>query len=185
MEPVEQATTAVALLKPLVENTDASQLANQTPCSDWRVRDLINHLAGGGHMFAASFRGDTVDMSAGEPDLVGDDHVAAMQASIDDFDAACKLLSDLDIIVNLPFGTMPADVALRFAAGDLLVHGWDLAQATGQTFDPPEDFVESVDGFYRTVLTDDMRGGVFAAAVEVSDDAPALDKLVAFAGRKP
>jgi uncharacterized protein (TIGR03086 family) len=86
----------------------------------------------------------------------------------------------------LPFGTMPADVALRIAAADLLVHSWDLAKATGQTFDPPADFIGSVDPFYHQFLQPEVRAmGIFAAEVEVPDDASALDRLIAFAGRQP
>jgi uncharacterized protein (TIGR03086 family) len=81
---------------------------------------------------------------------------------------------------------VPAEIALRIAAGDLLVHAWDLAQATGQPFEPPAEFVAAADGFYRLAINDDLReGGFFGAEVDVADDAAPMDRLLAFAGRQP
>jgi uncharacterized protein (TIGR03086 family) len=95
-------------------------------------------------------------------------------------------VTSLEQPVELPIGTVPAEVALRIAAGDLLVHAWDLSQATGQPFDPPADFVAEADAFYRMAITADLRDGdVFADEIEVDPGASALEKLVAFAGRRP
>ena len=79
MDSPDQARTAVEVLTPLVHATPASALTNPTPCDKWAVRDLLNHLVGGGYMFAAGLNGDTLD---GDPnaDLIGDDHVAAYDA---------------------------------------------------------------------------------------------------------
>jgi uncharacterized protein (TIGR03086 family) len=77
-------------------------------------------------------------------------------------------------------------MALRVAAADLLVHSWDLAKATGQRFDPPVEFVEAVTPFYQQFVQPPLRQmGLFAEEVDVADGATALDKLVAYAGRKP
>ena len=184
MDPKTQATTAVALLTPLVEGTRADQLDNQTPCSDWKVRDLLNHVIGGGHMFAAGLRGEAVPGDA-PSDLIGEDHRAAFRASIDGFSAALAHADDLDAPVTLPFGTLPTVAALQLAAGDLLVHSWDLATATGQPFDPPTDFVEASYGFFQVAVNDDLRAaGLFGPPVAASDDAAPLDKLLAHAGRR-
>jgi uncharacterized protein (TIGR03086 family) len=184
MDPKTQATTAVQLLTPLVNGTRADQLDIQTPCSDWTVRDLLNHVIGGGHMFATGLRGEEFEGGSDPGDLVGDDHRAAFKASIDGFSAALADTNDLDKSVSLPFGTLPAVAALQLAAGDLLVHSWDLAQATGQSFDPPADFAEASYGFFKVAVTDDLRSaGLFGAPCEVADDAGAFTKLLAHAGR--
>ena len=74
----------------------------------------------------------------------------------------------------------------RIAAGDLLVHGWDLSQATGQGFQPPQDVVGEIEGFYRVAIGPELRaGGSFGEPVEVAPDAAPLERLVAFAGRQP
>lgn len=186
MDPKMQASTAVELLTPLVNGTRADQLDNVTPCSEWKVRDLLNHVIGGGHMFASGLRGESFVAGDAPPDFVGNDHRAAFRASIAGFSAALATTDDLDKPVSLPFGTLPAVAALQLAAGDLLVHGWDLAQATGQPFDPPADFVEASYEFFKLAVNDDLRAaGLFGPAVDVADGASALGKLLAHSGRQP
>lgn len=183
MDPKTQATTAVALLTPLVDGTRTDQLDVQTPCSQWKVRDLINHVVGGGYMFATGLRGETMD---GDPtaDLLGGDHRGAYHGAIDAFSAALADADDLDSPVTLPFGTLPTAAALQLAAGDLLVHAWDLATATGQSFEPPVDFVDSSYAFFQFAVNDDLRAaGLFGPAVDVSAEAAPFVKLLAHAGR--
>jgi uncharacterized protein (TIGR03086 family) len=185
MDAIAQTTVAIDLLTPLVEGTRQDQLGDPTPCTDWTVADLIGHFVVGGHLFAASLRGAEI---SGEPaaDVLGDDHVAAYRASIADFQDAVGHLDSLEKPAQLPFGTVPAEIALRIAAGDLLVHGWDLSQATGQGFAPPEEVVGEIEGFYRIAIGPELRaGGSFGEPVEIDADAVALDRLVAFAGRRP
>jgi uncharacterized protein (TIGR03086 family) len=184
MDPKTQATTAVQLLTPLVNGTRADQLDNPTPCAEWKVRDLLNHVIGGGHMFAAGLRGDSVSADA-PSDLVGTDHRAAFGTAIDGFSAALATTDDLDRPVTLPFGTLPTVAALQLAAGDLLVHSWDLATATGQPFDPPTEFVEASYAFFQAAVNDDLRAaGLFGPAIAVAPDAAPLTKLLGHAGRR-
>ena len=185
MDPKMQASTAVHLLAPLVDGTRADQLDIPTPCSEWKVRDLLNHVIGGGHMFASGLRGEPVATGEAPADLVGNDHRAAFRTSIDGFSAALAQTNDLDQLVTLPFGTLPAVAALQLAAGDLLVHAWDLAQATGQPFDPPTDFVEASYEFFNVAVNDDLRAaGMFGPSIEVAADASALTRLLAHSGRR-
>jgi uncharacterized protein (TIGR03086 family) len=68
---------------------------------------------------------------------------------------------------------------------DGLVHGWDIATATGQSYEPSADIVAEVDAFTRQAISEDMRDGdTFAAAVEPPVGASALVQLVAFTGRQ-
>jgi uncharacterized protein (TIGR03086 family) len=184
MDSKEQAIAAVELLTPLVRNTAAAQLTNATPCDKWAVADLINHLVGGGYMFAFSLRGEPIE---GDPsaNLLGDDHVAAFVAAVEEFRQAAAEQRDLSTPTVLPFATLPADVALRLAAGDLLVHSWDLAQATGQAFDPPSDFVAEALDFFEMAIGPEMRDGMFGPALAIEATATPMDRLLAFAGRHP
>ena len=187
MDPKMQAINAVQLLTPLVDAARSDQLDNQTPCAEWKVRDLLNHVIGGGHMFAAGLRGESIDGEGTPPDFVAlaGDHRAAFSTSINGFSTALAEVDSLDKLVTLPFGTMPANVALQLAAGDLLVHSWDLAQATGQSFDPPADFVAASYDFFKVAVNDDLRNaGMFASAIAIADDASPLAKLLAYAGRE-
>lgn len=165
----------------------ADQLDAPTPCTDFRVRDLCNHLTGGGHMFAAALRGELdMDPDAPMPDLVGDDPAGAFARARADFDAAAHAPGVSETMVALPFGTMPYGVAMSIAALDLLVHSWDLATATGQAFAPDPALVAAAYAFAQQAITPEMRGtGSFGPAVAVDEGAPELDKLVGYTGRAP
>lgn len=73
------------------------------------------------------------------------------------------------------------------AADELVVHGWDIAVATGQAFSPHPTVVEAAHGFVAPITAANPAGvpGLFDAAVPVAPDAPLLDRLIALTGREP
>ncbi|MED5292745.1 MAG: TIGR03086 family metal-binding protein, partial [Actinomycetota bacterium] len=169
------------------------QLNNETPCSEFEVRDLIGHFTLGRFLFAAGLSGDKArgeELIGGMParmgDVLGDDHRATYQDASAQIDSAVDGVEDIDEVVSLIFGDMPAGVALQLISADNLVHCWDLASATGQEFDPSDDLVEATDSFFRGFITDDVRaGGGFGTELEVPDDASALERLLGLCGRTP
>jgi len=192
MDPKEQFSQVTGLLSALVEGTDVNQLGNETPCNEFDVRDLIGHFTLGRFIFAAGLSGDKArgeelvgSMPAQMGDVLGDDHRATYRDASAKMDSAVNGVADIDQLVSLIFGEMPAGVALQMISADNFVHCWDLANSTGQKFDPSHDLVEAADSFFRGFITDDMRaGGGFGAEIEVSPDAPALDRLLGFCGRQ-
>ncbi|MEO8749686.1 MAG: TIGR03086 family metal-binding protein, partial [Allobranchiibius sp.] len=91
----------------------------------------------------------------------------------------------LNQLVTVPFGTVPGNVALHLRIIDLLVHGWDLAQATGQAVRCPDALAEQEFQFTTAMLAGlppDQRP--FAPPQPVADDAPAIDRLAACLGRR-
>ena len=138
------------MLSALIEGTDAAQLDDSTPCSDFAVRDLIGHFTLGRFLFAAGFaadkeRGD--ELLAGMParmgDVVASGHKETYRDASERLEQALGGFPDLDQPVSLVFGEMPGSYALQMLSADNFIHCWDLATATGQQFDPPEDLVES------------------------------------------
>jgi uncharacterized protein (TIGR03086 family) len=90
----------------------------------------------------------------------------------------------LDRMIPSPFGEMSGDTFARLVAFDGLVHGWDLAMATGQVWTPPTEVVEAVEAFALAAIAPEMRDGeTFKEAVAVSKQATALERVVAFSGR--
>jgi uncharacterized protein (TIGR03086 family) len=175
-----QATT----LHDLIGGVRADQWDSPTPCAKWTVRDLANHLVGGGAMFAASFRGETVEMDeSAMPDMLGDDAVGAWDGVVADFRQAVSAPGAMDREVVLPFATLPAQVALDIATFDLLVHAWDLAHATGQSFDPPDDVVAAGRQVAETVVGGLRDGDTFKDEVEPPASASPMDELAAYCGR--
>jgi uncharacterized protein (TIGR03086 family) len=98
--------------------------------------------------------------------------------------AAFAIPGVLDRIVTLPFGEMPAGVALNIAIFDVATHAADLAHATGQAI---EDLamLEAALEIGRQMVGPELRApGVFDEAQPVADDAPVATRLLAFAGRR-
>ena len=82
-----------------------------------------------------------------------------------------------------PVGVATGRDRLQVRLYDLLAHGWDLAQATGQPVELPNDLAEQSLAFARVQLSTQPRTGRFEPAQPISDDAPAIDRLAAFLGR--
>jgi len=179
MDPCDQLDTILPLLNEMVASLDDAQLDAATPCTAFAVRDVLGHMVGGATMFAAAFRGDTPDPSP-EGDVV-----SAFPVAMDDLRAAVRSPGALDRTIHAPFGEVPGDVFARFVALDGLVHGWDIATATGQSYEPPADVVAEVDAFAQQAISQDMRDGdTFAAPVDPPAGASQLVQLVAFTGRQ-
>jgi uncharacterized protein (TIGR03086 family) len=179
--PVEQFDVLIPSFLRVGSAIDHASLEAVTPCDGWVVRDLLEHMNGGARAFAAAFEGRAV-VERG----LGDDPIAVVGEALAEFDVAIRAPGALEQTVESPFGSMPGEVFARLAALDLLVHTWDLSRATGQDIDVPGAVVESVDGFARQAITDELRRpGVFGREVAASPNGSSMDALAAFTGRRP
>lgn len=180
MDPRTQLDEILPRLNALVSNLDAGQLDAATPCDNFAVRDVLAHMVGGATAFAAAFRGEAAPEPAGADDLV-----AAFPRAMAALQAAINAPGALERTIAAPFGEVPGEVFARFVALDGLVHGWDIATATGQPYDPPAAVVVEVDAFAREAISEGMRDGdTFAAPVVPPADSSSLVQLVAFTGRQ-
>jgi uncharacterized protein (TIGR03086 family) len=183
MDPLAQFDVIVPTFQRLASDTSVEQLDRPTPCDEWRVRDLFAHITTGATTFAAAVRGDEApgEVATGPDEIMA----ATANAALVDIDEAFRGPGALVHVVDTPFGEMPGETFARLLAFDLLMHSWDLANATGQPLDVPSDVVAEVDGFARAALTPDLRGpGTFGPEVEPPDGASQLDRLAAFSGRR-
>ncbi len=187
MVDINDLRDCIQVLQSTIDGVRPEQLSQPSPCEGWTVRDVINHVTAGGHMFALSAAGKPLPAMDGPvPDFLGDDPSGAFAQAASAAVAAFDEPGAMDREITLPFGAVPAPAALAIAFGDLLVHTWDIAQGTGNPAAIPAGLIDKAYGFYQQALTDDLRvPGVFGPTVEVAADAPAIDKLVAFAGRQP
>src|SRR5205085_8566110 len=151
----------------VVDNVKADQLSNSTPCTEWTVRDGSNHVTGGATMFAVcveqgSVPDDLLPKLMGGDNL-GDDVNGSFHKASDRARAAFGSEGALDKMVKLPFGEMPASIALNIAVMDVITHALDIAKATGQSVDDEELLVAAL-GVGHQLITDDFRRpGVFDA----------------------
>jgi uncharacterized protein (TIGR03086 family) len=174
----------------VVDNIEPSQLGDPSPCAEWTVRDVLNHITGGADMFAIAARdGRVPDEQLGRllaGDNLGDDYKGAFRAAASRAMAAFAPPGVLEKVVTLPFGEMPAGVALDIAIFDVTTHAWDLAKATGQSTALDPEVLGTALELAQGMLSDEYRAmGLFGPAVDVPADAPAQDRLAAFAGRTP
>lgn len=182
MQRVVDTTTEV------IGNTRPNQLSNATLCTEWTVKDVINHMVGGATMFAISVeQGSVPDDMLGKlmgGDNVGDDPKGAWATASKRAMDAFALPGAMDKTVKLPFGEMPGGVALNIAIFDVATHACDVAQATGQHVDDAE-LLEGALAMGRQMVSPELRvPGVFGDEQAADAKASAEEKLLAFAGRK-
>ena len=184
MEPLTRLQTAIDQAAAVMDNVQRDDYSRPTPCPEWTARDLMNHMVGALVMFRDVAANGSVDPSILEADHLGDDAAAALRdvggAAVQGWSAPGKM----DGMANLPFGEFPASFALGLPAMDMLVHAWDLAQATGQSVDWHSGLVGDVREFTGAMLADpQMRGDDFGPAVPAGPNDDEMTQLVRFLGR--
>lgn len=158
-----------------------------TPCSDWSVRDLVNHLVVEQLWVPPLLAGETV---AGvgdrfDGDQLDDDPVGRWtEASV----AAQRALAEpgaLDRDVHLSYGTVSARRYCMEMASDLAVHAWDLARGlrVNDRIDP--DLMAQVYDYLAPMAGALSESGMFGPPVPVPDDADVQARTLALTGRRP
>jgi uncharacterized protein (TIGR03086 family) len=190
MDEVATMNRVIELTGQVVDNIEPSQLDNPSPCAAWTVRDVLNHITGGAQMFAVCVRDGAVsDEELAElmtGDNLGSDYQGAFHRAADAATEAFAIPGAMERIVTMPFGEMPAGMALNIAIFDVTTHAWDLAKATGQSTDLDPEVAGAAYQIAQTMLSDDLRNaGMFGQPVAVAADAPMADRLAGLAGRTP
>ena len=195
---------AVALGGDVVAAVRWDQLGDPTPCTEYDVRVLLGHLITVLHRVSALGRGD--DPFALPPVLVADDGwTEAWFDGADEIQAAWSDDAVLTRPMRLPWAELPGAGILAAYTAEVTLHTWDLATATGQR---PAWDAQVLEVAYRALsrsLPSEGRAAIFAAvaakmpahardgrggapfgeAVPVPDEAPLIDRLVAWTGRRP
>ena len=189
-DPVDQLATAFDATGRILTAVRDEQWSAPTPCSQWTVRELVGHMVTSNHAVVRILNGEPAQAAASTvPEAPGSS--AADDGLVEAYrDSAAALLGAfrqpgvLDRVHTVPIGTVPGIAALHLRITEALVHGWDLARATGQHAGFPEDLAEQELAFSRSKLGDLPPGrSPFAPPQPVPDDAPAIDRLVALLGR--
>lgn len=183
MEPKEQLSSILPTLCDTVDRIQVDQLTDPTPCDKFTVHDVLDHMIVLGGSFSYLFR-DEEPPEIKPPAIYGIVPARQFRETMDDLRAAVHSPGALDRTISAPIGEMPGSTFARFVAFDGLVHGWDLATATGQAFEPPAEVIASVDEFARAAITPEMRDGdTFKEPTVPPTSAGPLDRLAAFSGR--
>lgn len=179
MDTLTQFGHVGSLLAGVVGGITPDELDRRTPCTEFTVRGVLEHMINGATVFAAAYRDETPT----EPDV--SDVLAGFGPALQNLGGAVCAPGALDRTIAAPFGDVDGDFFARFIVLDGLVHGWDLATATGQSYEPPDELVAAVDAFARQAIEPLRDGQTFAEAVEASPDASPIERLAAYTGRRP
>ena len=179
-DALERFGRAAALVDGIVARIRPEQLGDQTPCTEWTVRDLLTHVVANQFAFA-----EWAKAGGGHPDTgaytLPDDYVAAYREGAGQVKAAFAAPGMAGRMYRTPIGEGPGTLLVELLFNDTFLHGWDLARATGQPTDFPEDLVASS----RSALGQAPRveGGPFGPVQPEPESGTAADRLAAFAGR--
>ncbi|MEV7011272.1 TIGR03086 family metal-binding protein [Streptosporangium sp. NPDC051022] len=170
----------------LVHRITPEQWQNPTPCVDWDVRALVNHVVGENLWAPELLSGRTVaDIGdAFDGDLLGDDPLKAFDTSAV---AAVQVASDegaLTRVAHLSFGDVPGREYITELFADALIHTWDLARAIGadERLDP--ELVEACAAWFAGAENGYRQAGVIGEQQPVSSDTDAQTRLLASWGRR-
>ncbi len=180
--------TVLSDLAVVVGGVAAEHLSDPTPCADWDVEQLRDHVLGWLTTFAAGFA--DAQGRAPQADIAGyrspADPAQAVRLAADQLARAIRG-GAAQRPLRLGENAMPGELALGMILWEYQVHGWDLARATCQGWAPPTAASEASLGFAPAMLTDDYQGHgkAFGPPVAVPGDAPPLERLLGLSGRDP
>lgn len=158
----------------------------QSVCSEWTVKEVADHIVGGNRVAVALLDGASADdaMAAARTDRFDGDPVERFDETASAQFAAFAAEGALDRTVHHPAGDMSGAEFIGFRAGDLLLHGWDLARSTGGDESLPGELAEAIYAVYLPMADMARSFGIFAdTRTEISDDAPIAQRLLVLTGR--
>ncbi|MFJ5809201.1 TIGR03086 family metal-binding protein [Streptomyces sp. NBC_01426] len=188
LDPRDDLATAIALAGRALAAVRPDQYDAPTPCEDFDVRRLSSHLVAVLRRIAVIGRGeDPFSVPSFADELSDGAWARAWESAARE---AADVWADPAILgreLRLPVGRLPGAAGALMYSHELTVHTWDLARATGQRPVWDESLVERALALVRRVLPAEARGGPipFGPVTDVDADAPAIDRLVAWAGRRP
>lgn len=182
-------TAQTRVVARLVSAVRDDQLSDPTPCPEYAVRNLLGHLLGLAIAFRDAGRkelGPTTDTDpqAALPDIEPGGREALPQV-LDELAGAWRDPAAWTGDTRAGGVSLPGDIAGAVAVDELVVHGWDLARATGQPYDPDPAALIATHSFLDAATDDPGRGEIFGPVVPVADDQPLLDRVIGLSGRDP
>jgi len=154
----------------------ARDLQRPTPCTDFDLGQLLDHLAGSIERFTVAVGGDpSPTEGAAQP--------ANRFAGLSERNLEAWAHADLAAAFELPLGRIPAPIVAQLNLAEVVIHGWDVGRAMGEAADVPDELADTVLAFGHVFLTDDLRGRSFGPAQPAAPSAS--DQMIAFYGRRP
>ncbi len=173
----------------LVRGVDASRLDVPTPCADYTLAALLDHVDRVTLGFtAAATRANSTQSPVGDAARLGSDWRTRIPAHLAGLVEAWESTPLVDGMTQAGGVDLPVEIAPIVALEELVIHGWDVARASGQPFACADSTLAVVEGFVAQFAGDgqaDLRGTAYAGPIPVGDAASHLDHVVALSGRVP
>jgi uncharacterized protein (TIGR03086 family) len=173
----------------LLTNITDADLAATTPCADFSVGDVVHHLGGLALAFAAAARKDRGSLTGTPPSVdaaqLDSDWRTSYPARLIELAQAWAEPGAWEGMTRIAGMDMPGEAVGLVGLTEVVIHGWDLARATGQTYDVNPEIAEAVLANVAEFAAQGPVEGLFGPAVPILDDAPLLDRIVALSGRDP
>jgi len=179
MDPLVAHQRAQDTFAHVLVSVTSDQLSSPTPCPEWDVKALIDHVIAGNRRVVERAGGQMGPL----PEGLGTAHRASAEAAQATFAAPQALTRTY----QLPIGEVPGTAFVELRTSDLLVHAWDLATATGQPTDLDPELAEYVLAFSKQMMSrPGLRGDdrPYGEEQPCGDGRPAADQVAAFLGRE-
>ncbi len=177
--------SALAATRLVTEGLGDSDWTIPTPCGDWDLRALANHLVAGNWWAAELAAGQTIadvgDRLDG--DVLGSDALEAYDSSAKAAAAAFEVEGAMDAPCAVSYGPVPGSVYCGHRILDVVVHGWDLARATGQPTYIEPDLVDACLEILRPQYDMLLGSGMFGSPSTPREGATPQVELLAMLGR--
>lgn len=185
MSEVDLLARVFAKTADVIDGVGGHQMGLPTPCPQFDVNALVNHILGWIQVFDAGCHGRAYEGDAGAYQC-GDNPTGEFRQAAESIVTGWQQ-HGFDRQVRVMSGEMPGEMVFNMTLMEYLVHGWDLAIATGQPIPYTEHEASVTLLRAKATLPPEYRGEnmPFGAIVPVIDDAPAIDRLVGFLGRHP
>jgi uncharacterized protein (TIGR03086 family) len=181
-------TSACQRTAQVLANVSDDQLTARTPCENLRLDELVAHVGVLAHAFTAAARKDFGPMTDTPPTFDGrldDEWRTAYPQRLAELARAWQDPAAWEGMSRAGGVDFPGEVAGMVALTEVVVHGWDLARATGQPYDIDAPTADAVLPHVAQFAAEEPVEGLFGLAVPVADDAPVLDRIVGMTGRDP
>ena len=186
MEPLDLLKRTAVEYRNGLAAVPADRWGDPSVCGEWTVRDVADHVVGGNRFAVALLAGASTEEAMavaragsfdGAPIELFDETAAAQLVAFEEVGA-------LEQIVHHPAGDMPGAAFIGFRAGDLLLHGWDIARSTGGDDSLPGELAEAIHAVYLPTAEMARTFGIFAATgTAVTDETPMVQRLLVLTGR--
>ncbi len=182
MEVADALSQSNSIVSGIVAQLTPEHREMKTPCKQWTVHDLLNHMVGAGLRVASMLEGNEFNS---DPDA---DHLP--QGPANGWAGAVATMTNAATAENLaalrqaPFGEMPGSAILSVIVADHITHAWDLSQATGISLEVSDDLADFAQQTWGMVIQPDFRNGdAFEDEKPCPDGASAIERVAAFTGR--